>query len=338
VIHLPASVRVYLCTSPCDMRRSFDGLHALVTGAMKLDAFGGHRFVFANRRKDRVKILYWDRDGFAVVGQAAEEGTYAMPFGEGQEHRREITAQELGALLSGIDRSVAERCQAPQTIPAQEHRGRINIGVRCILCLAGGRVRLIIPIVPVDPNSLPHAPAILKQMLVDLTKQLDKTQRLLGQWLAAMSGTRSEQLSADQLRLFAQELSAGLPTAASEAEADSQDDDLSPPPDGSGNRKEEEGRPRGWRPLPPHLKRERIEHDLTEEEKHCAACPGLAPDRRGDKGTLRVHSRAVAGDRGHLPEVRVRVHGEDGEQTAATHREEPGRRVFIGASDRQQSG
>ena len=66
MIHLPASVRVYLCTSPCDMRRSFDGLHALVTGAMKLDAFAGHLFVFANRRKDRVKILYWDRDGFAV--------------------------------------------------------------------------------------------------------------------------------------------------------------------------------------------------------------------------------------------------------------------------------
>ena len=54
MIHLPASVRVYLCTSPCDMRRSFDGLHALVTGAMKLDAFAGHLFVFANRRKDRV--------------------------------------------------------------------------------------------------------------------------------------------------------------------------------------------------------------------------------------------------------------------------------------------
>ena len=46
VIHLPASVRVYLCTSPCDMRRSFDGLHALVTGAMQLDAFAGHLFVF----------------------------------------------------------------------------------------------------------------------------------------------------------------------------------------------------------------------------------------------------------------------------------------------------
>jgi transposase len=109
VIHLPASVRVYLCTSPCDMRRSFDGLHALVTGAMKLDAFAGHLFLFANRRKDRVKILYWDRDGFAVWAKRLEEGTYAMPFGEEQEHRLEITAQELGALLSGIDLSVAKR-------------------------------------------------------------------------------------------------------------------------------------------------------------------------------------------------------------------------------------
>jgi transposase len=109
VIHLPASVRVYLCTSPCDMRRSFDGLHALVTGAMKLDAFEGHLFVFANRRKDRVKILYWDRDGFAVWAKRLEEGTYAMPFSEVEEPRREITAQELGALLSGIDLSVAKR-------------------------------------------------------------------------------------------------------------------------------------------------------------------------------------------------------------------------------------
>lgn len=91
------------------MRRSFDGLHALVTGAMQLDAFAGHLFVFANRRKDRIKILYWDRDGFAVWAKRLEEGTYAMPFGGEGEHRREITAQELGALLSGIDLNVAKR-------------------------------------------------------------------------------------------------------------------------------------------------------------------------------------------------------------------------------------
>src|SRR5208283_4263600 len=113
MIHLPASVRVYLATSPCDMRRSFDGLHALVNAAMQLDAFAGHLFVFANRRRDRVKILYWDRDGFAVWAKRLEEGTYAMPFGDTDvtagEKRREITAAELGAILSGIDLSHAKR-------------------------------------------------------------------------------------------------------------------------------------------------------------------------------------------------------------------------------------
>jgi transposase len=109
MIHLPASVRVYLATSPCDMRRSFDGLHALVNAVLQMDAFAGHLFVFANRRRDRVKILYWDRDGFAMWAKRLEEGTYAMPFSEADEVRREITAQELGALLSGIDLSEAKR-------------------------------------------------------------------------------------------------------------------------------------------------------------------------------------------------------------------------------------
>jgi len=51
LIHLPASVRVYLCTSACDMRKSFDGLYALVRDTLELDAFAGHLFVFANRRQ-----------------------------------------------------------------------------------------------------------------------------------------------------------------------------------------------------------------------------------------------------------------------------------------------
>jgi transposase len=109
VIYLPASVRVYLCTVPCDMRKSFDGLHALVTSAMQLDAFAGHLYVFSNRRRDRVKILWWDRDGFAVWAKRLEEGTYAVPFSEDQQRRCEISAQELGALLSGIDLSQAKR-------------------------------------------------------------------------------------------------------------------------------------------------------------------------------------------------------------------------------------
>ena len=110
MIHLPASVRVYLCLTPCDMRKSFDSLQSLVREHLVLDAFAGHLFVFTSRRKDRVKILYWDRDGFAIWSKRLEEGTYAVPLGDaGAERRREITAQELGALLSGIDLSTAKR-------------------------------------------------------------------------------------------------------------------------------------------------------------------------------------------------------------------------------------
>ena len=110
MIHLPASVRVYLCLTPCDMRKSFDSLHALVREYLELDALAGHLFMFTSRRRDRVKILYWDRDGFAVWSTRLEEGTYAVPIGDGgAERRREITAQEFGALLSGIDLCTAKR-------------------------------------------------------------------------------------------------------------------------------------------------------------------------------------------------------------------------------------
>ncbi len=101
---------MYLCLTACDMRKSFDGLHTLVRDHLGLDAFGGHLFVFASRRRDRLKILYWDRDGFAVWSKRLEEGTYAVPFEDGDEKReREITAQELGAILSGIDLTQATR-------------------------------------------------------------------------------------------------------------------------------------------------------------------------------------------------------------------------------------
>ena len=113
-------------------------------------------------------------------------------------------------------------------------------------------------------------------MLVDLTRQLDnaqgrleKTQRLLQQLLAARSGTRSEQLSPDQLRLFAQQL--GLaPDAEPEQNAkEGNDTDEDPPPGSSGGR---EQKPRGRQPLPRHLKRQRIVHDLAEADKHCNGC------------------------------------------------------------------
>lgn len=109
MIYLPASVRVCLCLSPCDMRRSFDGLHALVRDHQQLDAYAGHLYLFANKRKDRLKILYWDRSGFAIWAKRLEAGVFAIPSGEPHSRRLEITAEELGAVLSGIDLDQATR-------------------------------------------------------------------------------------------------------------------------------------------------------------------------------------------------------------------------------------
>jgi transposase len=70
---LSAAVRVYLAREPADMRKSFDGLSALVAGALALDPLSGHLFVFLNKRRDRIKILYWDRDGLAVWAKKQEQ-------------------------------------------------------------------------------------------------------------------------------------------------------------------------------------------------------------------------------------------------------------------------
>jgi transposase len=120
--------------------------------------------------------------------------------------------------------------------------------------------------VAIDPKSLPHDPEILKQMLVDLTQQLDKTQRLLRQLLTAKSGPRSEQLTDDQLRLFAQQLDIS-PTAEVEEHEDSDDG-----PSSTAGNQGDKGKRRGRRQLPSHLKRERVVHDLPEQEKHCGGC------------------------------------------------------------------
>ncbi len=102
----------------------FHGLHALVRDHLDLDPFAGHLYLFANKRKDRLKILYWDWDGFAIWAKRLEAGTYAIPSGEPGSTRFEITVEELAALLSGIDLSSADRRNGTAAWP---HR---NISIR----------------------------------------------------------------------------------------------------------------------------------------------------------------------------------------------------------------
>ena len=104
---LSAAVRVYLATRPADLRQSFDGLAALVSGGLALDPLSGHLFVFINKRRDRIKVLYWDRDGLAVWAKRLERGTFRLPAAGAD--RVEMTTAELAALLAGIDLNTARR-------------------------------------------------------------------------------------------------------------------------------------------------------------------------------------------------------------------------------------
>lgn len=103
----PASVRVFVCRYPVDMRRSFDGLAAEAEQVMRQDPLSGHVFVFRGRRGDRVKILYWDRDGYALWYKRLEAGVVKFP--EGTTAGVEVSAAELACMLEGLELSRARR-------------------------------------------------------------------------------------------------------------------------------------------------------------------------------------------------------------------------------------
>ena len=121
MILLPSPVRIFLCTRTTDLRKSFDGLSGLVQECFGQDLLTGHLFLFLNRRRDRIKILYFDRDGLAIWYKRLETGSFQLPQA-GAGDGIELQPAQLAMLLSGIDLHSArqrKRFQLPSRAPAE---------------------------------------------------------------------------------------------------------------------------------------------------------------------------------------------------------------------------
>jgi len=116
MMHLPslsqldraATMRIWLCTGPTDMRRGFDRLAEQAQQVTRQDPQSGHLFVFRSRGGDRLKALYWDRDGYALWYKRLEAGTFKLPR-LAADQAVELQASELAMLLDGIDLASLKR-------------------------------------------------------------------------------------------------------------------------------------------------------------------------------------------------------------------------------------
>jgi transposase len=127
MIMLPCAVRIFLCTRPTDMRKGFDGLTGLVQQCFAQDPLTGHLFLFVNRRRDRIKILYFDRDGLAIWYKRLEAGSFEIPATATRDGI-ELQPVQLAMILAGIDIKSArqrKRFQYAGSIPKNgENRPR----------------------------------------------------------------------------------------------------------------------------------------------------------------------------------------------------------------------
>ena len=97
------SARIWLASEPADMRCGFDRLAELARSVTGQEPLSGHLFLFRGRGGDRLKILYWDRDGYALWYKRLEEGTFKLPRIEAGAASVELRASELAMLLDCID-------------------------------------------------------------------------------------------------------------------------------------------------------------------------------------------------------------------------------------------
>lgn len=108
MLTIPHVVRIYWCIPATDMRNGVDGLSGLVQSFMGQDPLTGDLFVFRNRRGNKLKVLYWDRTGYAVWSKHLQQGTFRLPV-IGAANSVEIDATTLTMILAGIDLRTVRR-------------------------------------------------------------------------------------------------------------------------------------------------------------------------------------------------------------------------------------
>jgi transposase len=106
---LPASVRILVCTTPQDMRRSFDTLAAVVRDVLHEEPLSGALYVFVGKRPTRVKVLWWDRNGYCLLAKRLHRALFVVPTGAEGATSVRIDANALGQLLSGVARAEKTR-------------------------------------------------------------------------------------------------------------------------------------------------------------------------------------------------------------------------------------
>ena len=109
MLSLPSALKIFLCLLPTDMRRGFDGLMRMTEEHLHHNVLNGGLFVFVNRRRDRVKLLYWDGDGLAIWYKRLEKGTFELPRQQDDTTSVSLSATELAMLLGGIKLASAKR-------------------------------------------------------------------------------------------------------------------------------------------------------------------------------------------------------------------------------------
>ena len=104
MLSFTGALKVFLAVEPCDLRKSFNGLHAIVTEKLKEDPRAGALFVFTNRRRTRLKILFFDGTGLWVCTKRLEEGSFSWPRSvEPDTTKISLTPEALSMLTDGVD-------------------------------------------------------------------------------------------------------------------------------------------------------------------------------------------------------------------------------------------